>query len=76
MFGNFDALGLANVTTNTPSSIPQAGGWEVVGDVGDAGVTWTCDATATDSAGDLTFTCTEGDAGTECDSTLKIVSGS
>jgi hypothetical protein len=76
MFGNWDALGLSDVTTNIPSSIPQAGGWEVAGDVGDAGMTWTCDAAATDSTGDLTFTCTKGDAGALCESALKIVSGS
>jgi len=77
MFGNFDALGLSNVSTNIPSSIPQAGGWEVAGTGGDAGADWICDTTATDSAGDLTFTCTvDADGGgTACTSTLKAVSG-
>ena len=77
MLGNFDALGFPDFSTNIPSSIPQAGGWEIeadAGGVGDAGFVWICDATATDAAGDLTFTCTDGDAG--CESTLKIVSGS
>ncbi len=78
MFGNWDALGFSAVSTNIPSSIPKAGGWEVEADAGfdeDAGLSvWTCDATATDSSGDLTFTCTDGDAG--CESTLKIASGS
>jgi len=79
MFGNWDALGLSDdsVSTTIPSSIPQAGGWEIEADagvIGDAGFVWTCDATATDSSGDLTFTCTDGDAG--CQSTLTMVSGS
>jgi hypothetical protein len=76
MFGNWDALGLSDVSTTIPSSIPQAGGWEIEADagvIGDAGIVWTCDATATDSSGDLTLTCREGDAG--CESTLKMVSG-
>ena len=79
MFGNWDALGLADVSTNIPSSIPQAGGWEIAAtggfEVGDGGTAWTCDATATDSAGDLTLTCTGGNA-TACESTLTVVSGS
>jgi len=72
MFGNWDALGLADVSTTIPSSIPQAGGWEIEAD---AGAVWTCDATATDSSGDLTLTCT-ADAGAGCESTLKIMGGS
>jgi hypothetical protein len=78
LFGNWDALGFSAVSTNIPSSIPQAGGWEIEADAGfdeDAGLSvWTCDATATDSSGDLTFTCTDGDAG--CASTLTVASGS
>ena len=77
MFGNWDALGLSDVSTTIPSSIPGAGGWEVVADAGydpDAGTSLvTCDAVATDSSEDLTFTCTEGDGG--CESTLKMVTG-
>jgi hypothetical protein len=81
MFGNWDALGLSDVSTTIPTSIPQAGGWEVVGtggfDVGDGGTGWTCDATATDSSGDLTLTCTAGTpSATACESTLTLVSGS
>jgi hypothetical protein len=82
MFGNWDALGLSDVSTTIPSSIPQAGGWELESDagiIGDAGVLWICDATATDSSGDLTFTCTANSADpdvgttTACTSTLSVV---
>ena len=79
MFGNWDALGLSDVSTNIPSSIPQAGGWEIAAtgglDVGDGGTNWTCDAAASDANGDLTLTCTAGDA-TACESTLTVVTGS
>jgi len=76
MFGNWGALGLSDVSTNIPSSIPQAGGWEIAAtggtDVGDGGTSWVCDAVATDSSGDLILTCTAGDpAVTACQSTFS-----
>lgn len=80
MFGNFDALGLSDVATTIPSSIPQAGGWEVTG-TGTGSADWTCDATATDSSGNLTFACAvvsdDPDAGPTpaCSSTLTVVTG-
>ena len=72
MLGNWDALGLSDVTTNAATSIPAAGGWEVLG-TGTAGAQWTCTA-ATDSSKVITLTCTAGDpAATVCVSTLTPV---
>ena len=72
--GNWDALGLTDITTNIPSSIPEAGGWEVAG-TGADGTMWTCDA-STPVAGVLTLTCSRGNpAATACVSTLTPVSG-
>ncbi len=80
MVGDWTVLGLTDVSTNIPSSIPQAGGWEVAGtggsEVGDGGTQWTCDS-APDSSGVLTFTCSAGEpAVMACQSTLTPVSGS
>ena len=78
MEGNWDVLGLSDVSTNISTSIPTAGGWEVAGThgSGDGGVPLTCDATAS-SSGALTVTCAAGDAGvTACVTTLTSVSGS
>ncbi len=71
MEGNWDVLGLSNVSTNVSTSIPGAGGWEVAGiGGGDGGVARTCDATAAVS-GVLTVTCTEADGGVAaCTTTL------
>jgi hypothetical protein len=79
MVGDWTVLGLTDVTTNVPSSIPAAGGWEVAGtggfDVGDGGTQWTCDSSA-DSSGALTFTCSAGVPPVQaCESTLTPVSG-
>ncbi len=79
MFGDWTVLGLSDVSTIVPSSIPQAGGWEIAGtggfDVGDGGTSWTCASTATDSSGNLTLTCTAGvPPATACQSALTVVS--
>ena len=79
MVGTWTALGLTDVTTHVSSSIPSAGGWEVVGtggfDVGDGGTQWTCEA-AELSSGALAFTCTAGIPATSaCESTLTPVGG-
>ena len=86
MRGDWTVLGLSEVITNIPSSIPAAGGWEVAGtggggrDAGTAGTErdgggpqWTCDTTALPSGG-LNFTCTAGTPATPtCESTLTPV---
>jgi hypothetical protein len=79
MVGDWTVLGLTDVTTTIPSSIPAAGGWEVAGtggfDVGDGGMQWTCDSSS-DASGVLTFTCTAGEPAVQaCQSTLTPVSG-
>ena len=79
LFGDWGILGLADVSTTLPSSIPQAGGWEVVGTgdfaVSDGGMSWSCAATAIDASGDLALTCTAGvPPVTACESSLTVAS--
>jgi hypothetical protein len=76
--GNWAVLSLSAVSTDIPSSLPAAGGWEVSGTRGpavpDGGVPCTCDATAS-SSGALLLTCTVPDGGaTECVTTLTPLS--
>ncbi len=78
LFANWDALGLTNVATTTPTATPNLGGWAITASPVGADAGWSCSAGVPASAGgSFAVTCSAGSASTmACQATLTPVSGS